>query len=369
MGIATAAACQPLGLPAPARELVQPPPAGSPIAVPSRSPQQVAPNATRGDGLYTPVSNVDVHQAIMRDVADIDQLLTQATQGRALPAAEIMSIYEKGRHARTADGTWSLQGFATSAVRSREFPEDAGFYGSEAFLDEPLRSAIAGTGSAAAYGVEQRRQAIQKGLLRIARYWSLHELTTADAKLRAGQLDDWTDAAHDVDAAWAIYVGPEAGSPFPSSLAAAARQLEDNYGRPATADLPLRAAMARAQQAALRNDRRGFQEARLEATGRLNAIFYLEVARDLTEMARAAQAGNSTGAANVQVAGLSAYLAIQPTVAIADSVADRTVLAIFRGDSTGITLAHRDEALDALNRVAPALGLTRPDLVLPAEFR
>ncbi len=364
-----ATACQQLRLPPLGREQAPPLPASSPVALPSRPPQQPASNATRGDGVYTPVSNVDLQQAIARDIGDIDQLLNQGTQARPLPNAEIMAIYEQGRHARTADAVWSLRGFATSPVRSREFPEDAGFYGSDAFLDEPLRSAIAGTGVTIPFGPEQRHQAIQKGLLRIARYWSLQGLAAAEPKLRAGESDALTGAPHDVDAAWAVYVGPETGAPYPSSLAAAARQLEDNFGRTGSIDRPLRAAMARAQQGALRNDRREFSAARLEATSRLNAIFYLEAARDLTEMARAAQAGNVSGAANVQMAGLSAYLAIQPIVAIADPEADRTLVAVFRTDPGALTLTHRDDGIDALNRTAPALGLLASDLVSPADFR
>ncbi len=371
LGLLVAAGCQPLRQGPLGRDPGPPAtPGGGSLASPlPGQPAQPASNAARGDGVYTPVSNVEVHQAIARDVAEIDQLLNGVTQGRPFPSAEILAIYEQGRHARAGDRVWSLGNFATSSVRSRDFPEEAGFYGSEAFLDDPVRTAIAGTGSSAQFGPEQRRQAIQKGLLRILRYWSLQGLGAAEAKLRARNVDPVAGAPHDVDAAWAMYVGPPLGEPPPSSLVGAARQLENNFGRTGSIDQPLRAAFVRAQGAALRNDRTAFSEARREIVGRLNAIFYLEAARDLTELTRAAQAGNLTGSANVQIAGLTAYLAIQPIVAIADPHADRTIMATFRGDPAGLTMAHRDEALSALNRTAPALGLNPADVVSPADFR
>ncbi len=370
-GLLIEAGCQPLRLPVLGRDLAPQPPRGA-ASLPSPlplQPVQAASTATRGDDVYTPVSNVDLHQAIVRDVAEIDQLLNLVNQGRPFPSAEILTIYEQGRNASAGDRVWSLRDFATSPVRSRDFPEEAGFYGSEAFLDEPVRAAITGTGSAAQFGPEQRRQAVQKGLLRILRYWSLQGLVAAGSKLRAGNIDPLAGAPHDVDAAWAIYVGPPLTDQAMSSLAGAARQMEGNFGRAGTIDQPLRAALARAQRAALRNDRVAFGEARREVIGRLNAIFYLESARDLTELTRAAQAGNLTGSANVQVAGLTAYLAIEPIVAIADPDADRAVMAVFRGDPAGLTMDHRDQALGALNRTAPALGLATGDIVSPSDFR
>jgi hypothetical protein len=333
------------------------------------SPVSLSGRATRGDDVYTPVSNVDLEQAISRDVAEIDQLMNAVSQGRPLPSTEILAIYEHGKHARIGEQGRSLRGFATSPSRAREFPEDAGFYGSESFLDDLVAAAITGTGGSAPLSPEQRRQAIQKGLLRILRYWSLQGLATAAPDLRAGMVDPVSGAPRGVDAAWAIYVGPEVGRQYPYSLAAAARSLEENFGRSGTIDQPLRAALARAQQAAMQSNRIEFANARKAALSRMNAIFYLETARDLTEMARAAQAGDLNGASNVQVAGYSAYLAIEPIVAVADPDADRAIVAIFRTEPASLTMASRDEALGALNRVAAALGLEVADLLSPADFR
>jgi hypothetical protein len=333
------------------------------------SPAQPSPRATRGDGVYAPVSNVELEQAIARDVAEIDQLMNAVAQGQSFPSGEILELYEHGKHARIGGQSRSLRGFATRPSLAREFPEDAGFYGSESFLDDSVIVAISGTGGSAALSPEQRRQAIQKGLLRILRYWSLQELVTAEPKLRAGNVGPIQGAPRDVDAAWAIYVGPESAGQYPFSLAAAARSLEENFGRSGTIDQPLRVALTRAQQAALQNSRPEFAAARTEVISRLNAIFYLETARDLTETARAAQAGDHVGAMNVQVAGYAAYLAIQPFVAIADPDADRTIVAVLRSEPTTLSLASRDEALGALNRVAGALGLGPADLLSPADFR
>ena len=46
------------------------------------------------------MSNVELEQAIARDVAEIDQLLAVVTQGRPLPAPEVLALYEQGKHAR-----------------------------------------------------------------------------------------------------------------------------------------------------------------------------------------------------------------------------------------------------------------------------
>lgn len=338
-------------------------PAGSPAArpgsaaSPSASPSPAA-APSKPDGIYTPITNREIYQAVSSDYQAIVALTNQVNEGKPLPSAEILDIYENARFARTATAARPMRAFARDEARGQEFPEAARFYGTPTFLDTPVMDAINGTGSAASYTPAQRRQAIQKGLVRILAYWSRRYVQQAGTNLSPGTVDE----------GWAIYMGQEVNGTYPNSLSAVAASREANFNRPSSLDAPLRQALSRAQQAATRKDQAAYDAAAQEVSSRFNAIFYLSTARYLDQALKSAQAGKPNDATAQQMEGLSYYQTIQPTVASADTAADRAVVAYFTAAPASLTAPLRDEALAALNRAQAALLLTSADLVTPATF-
>jgi hypothetical protein len=345
-------------------------PSGGTVYGPGGLPAQATSGSgtTPGETYYTPVSNVGLYQLLSQDFQEISQLTNAVNEGRPLPSAEILAIYQSAKHARIGSTSRQLRTFARAEARQREFPDAARVHGSPTFLDDPVFQAIQGTGSAASYTPGQRRQAIQKGVQRIMAYWMQQELMIAEMRLRDGNTGP-TGAPQNVDEAWAIYMGTPQGTGFPSSLSATAVSREMNFRRGGTIDRPLREALQRAQRAASTGDMAEFQMARRDAESRLSAVFYLASARYLHEALQTAQAGNLDAAAVQQVEGLSFYMTIQPKVATADPAADQAIVAYYQAAPSTLTQAGRDEALAALNRAANALGLQQRDLLSPSDYQ
>jgi hypothetical protein len=310
------------------------------------------------DGIYTPGTDREIYQRIASDYQLIVQLTNQIDEGLPLPVDEILQVYENARIAVIGTGTRPMRGFAREDARATEFPEAAAYYGSPTFLDDPVIDAIQGTGTAAGYTESQRREAIQKGLLRIIYYWSARYVDQTRTNLNPGLVDE----------AWAIYMGTRVGESYPNSLSAAAVTRETLLSRPGSIDVPLRQAMARGQQAAAAQDAAAYNAAADEVHSRFNAIFYLSTARHFNVIWESAQTGNPGRTAVLQVEGLSYYRTIQPKVALADPAADQAIVAYFNAAPDSLTLVARDEALDALNRAFDALMLLPSDRVTPATF-
>ena len=344
--------------------LPQPTPATAPAA-----------QATKGDGVYTPGSNVDIYQLVSLDLAEIASLTNQVNEGKPMPVEEIKTIYEQAKHAKIGDSAKPLKGFAAGADRAKEFPEDAAFYGSPTFLDDWVSVAIngtagtAGTGPIASYSDVERRQAIQKGNQRIIRYWVVRYWLQAETKLKAGDVAADTGAPHSLDEGWAMYVGAENDGKYPYSISATALSREGNFGREGTVDAPLREAFERGRRAALNNDVAGFEQAKTTAFSRLNALFYLASARYLNTSLEKAQASDIDGALIQLAEGYAFYLSIQPQVAKADPEADQTIVRYYTSSPSALTAEKRDVALAALNKAAGTLLLKPADLLTPADYK
>ena len=306
---------------------------------------------TASDGYYTPTTNREIYQKIASDYQEIAKLTNVINEGKDLPAADILLLYEAGTHTRIGNQSRTLRSFARSPRRATDFPVATEFYESSNFLDSPVSGAIGGRGAAAEYTDAQRRQAINKGLLRILFHWVKFYMMVGQENMRSGLIDE----------AWAIYVGVEVDGEYPNSLAALAKSREGNFGREGTVDIPLRQAMDRARQAADDMDADALETATQEVYSRLNAIFYLATVRYIGITQEDVADGKDHG--THQVEALAFYQSIQPEVAQADSSADRTIMAFLEADASGITAASRDAALTALNEVASALLLTQDDLV------
>ena len=278
-------------------------------------------------------------------------MTNQIKDGKDLPAADILLMYEAGKHTRLGNQSRTLRSFARDPRRATDFPLATEFYGSSSFLDSPVSRAISGRGEAEEYTDAQRRQAINKGVLRILYHWTKFYMQLGQERMSSRLIDE----------AWAVYVGVEVGGEYPNSLAALARSREGNFGREDTLDIPLRQAMDRARQAADDMDAAALETATNEVYSRMNAIFYLAAVRYIGVVYDDVQAGSDPG--THQVEALAFYQTIQPEVANADSSADKTIVAYLTSDAGDITAASRDAALAALNGVASALLLAQDDLV------
>ena len=312
-------------------------------------------NPTKSDGIFTPISHREIYQKISTDYQEIAALTDLVKQGRPLPEAEILLLYETGMHTRIGTSSRTLRGFARDPGRSEEYPDSVAFYESATFLDSPISNAIRKRGEAEEYTDAQRRQAIQKGLLRVLYHWSKRYMF----------LGGEHQSARLVDEAWAVYIGEEVDGEYPNSLAATALKREANFGREGTIDVPLRQAMAEAQQAAADMDDDAYEVAAQKVYSRFNAIFYLGTVRYIGITQQDVADGKDHG--THQVEALSFYRSIQPEVANANSDADATIVAYLEADASEITAASRDAALAALNQAASELLLTQDDLVTSYE--
>ena len=280
---------------------------------------------TKSDGYYHATTNREHYQKIPSDYQEIAKLTNVIKEGDPLPAAEIFLLYEVGMHTRIGVRSKTLRGFARDPERAEEYPLATEFYGSGTFLDSPINNAIRGRGAAENYSDAQKRQAINKGILRILYHWSKHYVIGGCADLDSG----------DVDEGWAIYVGLEVDGDYPNSLSALARSREGNFGREGTIDIPLRQAFERVRQAAENGDSAACDAADQEVFSRFNAMFYLATVRYIGVTYNDVAEGKDPG--THQVEALAFYQSIQPEVAQADAAADETIMAYFEAETDGIT--------------------------------
>jgi hypothetical protein len=197
---------------------------------------------SKSDGIYNPTTFRLPYQLISTDWQEIVALTNQVNEGKPLPAADILTIYEKGKNTTSPR---FMRTFARDPARTRDFPDEVAFYCSHTWLDDPVIDAINGTGTAARYTAAQRRQAIQKGTANILYHWSRHYIQRGVNELNNGLVDE----------AWAIYVGEEKDGKYPNSLRTTAESREANYNRQGQLDVPLRTAMEKLRVAALNKNK------------------------------------------------------------------------------------------------------------------
>ena len=78
---------------------------------------------TKSDGIYVPSTNREIYQKISTDYQEIVALTNQVNEGKPLPAAEILLLYEAGKYTRIGVASRSLRVWAREAERSEDFPE------------------------------------------------------------------------------------------------------------------------------------------------------------------------------------------------------------------------------------------------------
>ena len=308
---------------------------------------------TASDGYYTPTTNREIYQKISTDYQEIAKLTNVIRDGQPFPAAEIWLLYEAGSHTRLGPQSRTLRSFAIGSSPATYFPDSAEFYGSDTFLDDPIENVIRSRREAENYTDAQKRQAVNKGMLRILYHWSKFYMIIGQDRMSSRLIDE----------AWAVYVGEEVDGAYPNSLAALAQAREGNFGRQGTIDIPLREAMDRARQAADDGDAAALETATNEVFSRFNAMFYLATVRYIGRVADDAAAGDRDALGTHQVEALAFYQSIQPDVAKADPAADEAIMAYLTADGSEISAASRDRVLAALNGTASDLMLDQSDLV------
>ena len=308
---------------------------------------------TASDGYYHATTNREIYAKISTDYQEIAKLTNVIKEGKPFPAAEIWLLYESGPHTRLGPQSRTLRSFAAGSTPSTYYPDSAEFYGSDTFLDDTIENVIRGRGEAADYTDAQRRQAINKGMLRILYHWAKFYMIIGQERSSSRLIDE----------AWAVYVGEEVNGRYPNSLAALAQAREGNFGREGTIDIPLREAMDRARQAADAGDAAALETATNEVYSRFNAMFYLATVRYIGRVADDAAAGDRDALGTHQVEALAFYQSIQPDVAKSNPSADATIMAYLTADGSEVTPASRDAALAALNGTASGLMLNQSDLV------
>ena len=308
---------------------------------------------TASDGYYTPTTHREIYQKISTDYQEIAKLTNVIRDGQPFPAAEIWLLYEAGSHTRLGPQSRTLRSFAIGSSPSTYFPDSAEFYGSDTFLDDPIENVIRSRREAENYSDAQKRQAVNKGMLRILYHWSKFYVIIGADRMSSRLIDE----------AWAVYVGEEINGAYPNSLAALAQAREGNFGRQDAIDIPLRQAMDRARQAADDGDAAALEAAVDDVFSRFNAMFYLATVRYIGRVADDAQAGDRDALGTHQVEALAFYQSIQPDVAKANPAADEMIMAYLTGEPSAITTSSRDATLAALNGTASALMLEQSDLV------
>ena len=314
---------------------------------------------------YAPVSNVDPHAAIALDMRDIGTLVNAARAGEPVDWAAVTALYENGANSKHGDGSLrTLQSLATSGSVLAQFPGGAG-------LDGNVRVGLTGRWLGENIDDLTRRQLVNKGLQAIIYGKVLQELAAARAKLEQGNTDDATGAPHNVDEAWAFYVGaPNMQGKRVYSIASTARSREGNFGLNGKVAGPLEQALSRAQQAARTADMRGFDAAVDDARGYLNTIFYLATLR----YGKRVMDDEDTAARKIHLAeGWAFYQAIRPAVSSASGSSHSTVEGHFTRDaSSPVPAEDVDRLYAALNTgdVIKALGIPQDVRVTsPSQLR
>ena len=301
---------------------------------------------------YAPVSNVVPHAALTLDMRDISALLAPARSGGTVDWAAITQIYENGANSATSSGGFrTFAGYATSDSVQAEFPGGA-------TLDANVRAGLTGMWAGRSIDDPTRRQLINKGLQAIMYGKVLQELTAARNKIEQGSTDDASGAPHNVDEAWAFYVGaPNARGHRGYSISATARSREGNFGLRGTIAVPLEQALASTLAASRSGDLAAYDAAAAEVRSRLNSIFYLATLR----YAKKASVDEETGPRSEHLAeGWAFFQPLHPAVRAASASAADTIEGLFTADPSGAVSAEAvQELYAALNEpaVLQALGI------------
>ena len=296
---------------------------------------------------YLPVSDVEVHAALAKDMSDIAGLLNAAKSGDTVDYATITDIYENGRHA----GGRTLQGYATGDSVLAEFPGDFD-------LDAVVQAGLTGNWAGRQVDDLVRRQLTNKALQAVIYGKVNQELSSARSQMEQGNLDDAKGAPHKVDEAWAFYNGTaDANGNRSRSIANTARSREGNFKVAPNVSVPLAQALSDALEASRAGDLDAYDDAAARARAGLNSIFYLATLR----YAYVASTDDSESARAQHLAeGWAFFQSIAPAVAAADQSVHDAIIDVFTQDPSGaVPMSDVDTVYNGLNDAAVigALGI------------
>ena len=203
-----------------------------------------------------------------------------------------------------------------------------------------------------------RRQIINKGIQAVIYGKVLQEVAAARAKVVDGNIDDASGAPHNVDEAWAFYVGvPGPEGDYPYGVSATARSREANFGLEGMVDAPLQQALATVLEASRSGNLTSYDAAAEEVRGYLNTIFYLATLR---YGARVMDDEDAVGRKIHLAEGWAFYQPIHPAVSGASMSSASTVEGHFtRNAANPVSSEDVDQLYAALNteKVISALGI------------
>ncbi|MBI4332196.1 MAG: hypothetical protein HY673_13035, partial [Chloroflexi bacterium] len=153
VGVVAMAGCQPEQRPAGSVEKiggdksqsvsqsVSAPPKSSTTPVTLSPGQVAAPDPSvpsKPDGIYTPNTNREIYLRVSTDYQEIVALTNQVNDGKPLPAADILFVYEAAKNARMGTASKPMRLWAREAARGQDFPDSVAFFKSATFLDDPI---------------------------------------------------------------------------------------------------------------------------------------------------------------------------------------------------------------------------------------
>lgn len=310
------------------------------------------PAVTLGAG-YTASTNQDANLAIGLDLKDMRALMSAAARNESVDWAAVTAIYANGKNQLVNGSVRSLSSLAKGNANS-VFPNGAAVYGRPEIVDGIIRDGLAGTGRAAGFSDNGRRQLVDKGvqvLMYALGQQRLAEATTAMS-------GNTTTAAATIDAAWAAMTGkPDSNGTQNNGLLATATTREEDFNLLGKVGPPLQVSLADALFAAQKNNRAAFDTSVSAARGYLNAIFYLSTLRNVKLLAA------DTTQANRELhfgEGWTYWQAIRATVGGASPAAAVTIeAALSRSPAEEFPAALANDIYAALNSAAvlQALGI------------
>jgi len=315
---------------------------------------------------YTPVSDVLPQQDLSLDIRDMGALMNPPDD-KPVNWAAVKAVYEKGGNSKKGDGSArTLAAVATNPKVLAQFPNGAKVFGNPSFLDGNVRAALDGTGRAKGVADKARKQLVDKAILAVLYGEILEELEAAQGKVKEGKLDNARGAPHNVDEAWAYYVGArDAKGEYPFALSSTAQKRERNFKLEGMIDVRLQKSIGGCLQAAQKGDGAALDKAVATTRGYINGIFYLASLRYMSQLV----GDTDPKEREVHLAeGWGFFQAIRPAVAAASASGAETVESVYAAPATQAVTAHDlTRVYAALNNPAVLQVLNVPkDLTMKA---
>lgn len=305
---------------------------------------------------FTFASDVAGYLKVSNDVCNVADALNGPTPGFAAAKA----VYADGKNSRKSDGALrTLKGMATGSYEEEPFWDAyTKTFGSKNFADDAVSKALDGVAPLTAPAA--RSAAAKRAVDALVMAYTMHELDEAAYKIKTGELSDASGAPHNVDEAFALYVGEKtACSPWGLSNTRAALFGTLETCSTSKANSAFVAAAAQAQAAARKGDIKAFLAARskMQSAFAVTAVQgTLQYAADM-EAARAAKKPTD----EAQAAAYYTFRTIEPLVAQASASSAEAIRKLLIPGSRVVAGADA-QVQAALEKAYAGLGITKADV-------